>query len=111
MNIRRYDPDQARDAHNGTIKAHEVFPAGSEFPVPFESAWGYLDGPSELEPHAHDDDEVYVICRGKGRMTVGEERAEVGPGDVIEIPGGLSHSIANAGGGDLLWFALWWGKK
>ena len=111
MNIRRYDPHLAQDAHNGTIKAHEVFPTGSGFNVPFSSAWGYLEGPDALEPHAHDDDEIYVVCRGKGRMTVDGESAEVGPGDVIEIPGGLTHSIANVGDGDLLWFAFWWGKK
>lgn len=110
MTIRRYEKALAQDAHNDTIKAHAVFPKDSGFSVPFETSWGFLDGPGELEPHAHPTDEIYTVCRGNGMVTVGGESAPVGPGDVIEIPGNVTHSIKNEQPGELLWFAFWWEK-
>jgi mannose-6-phosphate isomerase-like protein (cupin superfamily) len=48
------------------------------------------------EPHRHPrTEEIYYILRGVGRMTVGTERREVGPGDGILIPPGTRHAIEN----------------
>lgn len=50
------------------------------------------------EPHRHPvTEEVYYVLRGIGRMTVGEEVREVGPGDGILIPPGTRHTIRNVG--------------
>lgn len=67
------------------------------------SAFGFIDL-TEIPPgssvgaHTHaDDEEVYVIISGRGRMMLDGETFEVGAGDVIRnVPGG-THGLANAG--------------
>ncbi|MCI0360344.1 MAG: cupin domain-containing protein [Planctomycetaceae bacterium] len=45
-------------------------------------------------PHYHPlTEEIYYILAGTGRMTIGEEKREVGPGDAIAIPPGAVHTI------------------
>ncbi|WP_284638237.1 cupin domain-containing protein [Paenibacillus silviterrae] len=46
--------------------------------------------------HTHgQDEEVYVIMEGRGRMTVNGEVREVGPGDVLLNKPGWSHGLEN----------------
>jgi mannose-6-phosphate isomerase-like protein (cupin superfamily) len=48
--------------------------------------------------HVHPfTEEIYYILRGAGRMTLGMERCDVGPGDGILIPPGTRHTIENLG--------------
>ena len=64
-------------------------------------------GPGERTfPHRLASTEVYVILEGRGRMRVGDERAEVGPGDAIVIPAGEAQSIENAGPGVLAFLCI-----
>ena len=45
-------------------------------------------------PHYHPlTEEIYYILEGTGRMTIGEETCDVGPGDAIAIPPGAIHTI------------------
>jgi mannose-6-phosphate isomerase-like protein (cupin superfamily) len=47
-------------------------------------------------PHHHvQTEEIYYVLEGHGLMRVGQESAEVGPGDAIAIPPGISHQITN----------------
>jgi mannose-6-phosphate isomerase-like protein (cupin superfamily) len=49
-------------------------------------------------PHYHPlTEEIYYILEGRGRMTIGEDDREVGPGDAIAIPPGTVHTILNSG--------------
>jgi mannose-6-phosphate isomerase-like protein (cupin superfamily) len=49
-------------------------------------------------PHYHPKtEEIYYILEGRGRMTVGQETAEVGPGDAVAIPPGARHQMVNIG--------------
>lgn len=49
-------------------------------------------------PHYHPQtEEIYYILEGQARMTIGDETAEVGPGDAIAIPPGAVHTITNDG--------------
>jgi mannose-6-phosphate isomerase-like protein (cupin superfamily) len=51
--------------------------------------------------------ERYVILAGRGRVEVGTlAPEEVGPGDVVVIPPGVSQRIANIGGSDLVFLAI-----
>lgn len=53
---------------------------------------------ARTEPHVHPrTEEVYYILRGLGRMTVGTDERQVGPGDGILIPPGARHTIRNVG--------------
>ena len=48
--------------------------------------------------HAHPNSEqVYVIVRGRGVMTVGAEEKEVSAGTLILVPPGTGHAILNTG--------------
>jgi mannose-6-phosphate isomerase-like protein (cupin superfamily) len=53
---------------------------------------------SEQPVHVHaDSEQVYVIVRGSGTMTVGDETRRVGPGTLVFIPAGAAHAIRNDG--------------
>lgn len=54
-------------------------------------------------PHYHPRaEEIYYILRGTGRMQIGQEQRNVGPGDAIAIPPGAVHQITNTGQDTLL---------
>jgi mannose-6-phosphate isomerase-like protein (cupin superfamily) len=45
-------------------------------------------------PHFHPEtEEIYYILEGTGRITIGSEACDVGPGDAIAIPPGAVHTI------------------
>ena len=39
----------------------------------------------------HHEDEVYVVLRGEGRFTAGEETVDAAPGDTIYVKAGVVH--------------------
>jgi quercetin dioxygenase-like cupin family protein len=47
-------------------------------------------------PHYHDRDETVVLTSGRLRATVGDETAELNPGDALLILAGVVHQFANA---------------
>jgi mannose-6-phosphate isomerase-like protein (cupin superfamily) len=43
-------------------------------------------------------EEIYLVSRGRGRLRLGDEVAEIGPGDCVVIPPGVVHRLwAEAG--------------
>lgn len=49
-------------------------------------------------PHYHPvTEEIYYVLSGRGRMRIGRDTREVGPGDAIAIPPGAIHALANVG--------------
>jgi len=53
--------------------------------------------------HGHvNEDEIYLIQKGQGRMTDGEKEFAVAAGDAILTGQGTSHSIQNTGPEDLV---------
>ena len=52
-----------------------------------------IDPGKELVPHSHSPDEIYIITKGTGWMTLGDEQWEVEEGDLIYIPEYTDHSI------------------
>ena len=46
--------------------------------------------------HSHDDlEEIYYIIKGHGKMIIGDDEFEAGPGDSFYVPFGLFHSTIN----------------
>ena len=41
----------------------------------------------------HDDDEVYLVLKGKARMRLGEEDRAVGPGSLLYVSATTEHSF------------------
>ena len=53
---------------------------------------------SEQSVHAHPNNEqVYVIVRGRGLMKVGDEEQQVRAGELVFVPPGTGHAILNTG--------------
>jgi mannose-6-phosphate isomerase-like protein (cupin superfamily) len=46
-------------------------------------------------------EEIYHVTAGRGRMTLGAERFEIGPGDTVAIPPGTPHRVDSLGPGPL----------
>jgi len=44
-------------------------------------------------PHSHPHDQLSTVQSGKAIFTVGDTAHEVGPGDVLRIPGGVPHGV------------------
>ena len=53
--------------------------------------------------HRHDDqDKIYVVLEGQGRIAVGGEEETFGPGEAVIAPAGVEHGLVNDGGAPLL---------
>ena len=66
-----FDPRYGEKAHQDTILAGPVLPAGLK--APFEHAWGYLDKPGEMEYHKHPKEENYFFFKGEGFVRIDGE--------------------------------------
>ena len=56
----------------------------------------------EQELHSHEEaEQVYVVTKGSGAMTVAGDRQEITQGDLVLVPPATDHLIANDGEGDL----------
>ena len=58
----------------------------------------------------HDDEEeIYVILKGRALLTIGDEQQEVGPGDVAYVPRNNRHQMTCISEENLeyLYFANW----
>jgi quercetin dioxygenase-like cupin family protein len=47
--------------------------------------------PMTMKMHKHPHEQISVIQHGRFRFRVGSEEREVGPGDVVHIPGNVEH--------------------
>lgn len=62
--------------------------------------------------HPHmDNEEVYYIVSGQGRMRVDDEEQTVGPGDVIVCHPGSHHSLENTGDDELRMIVIAAGRQ
>ena len=107
--VSKFIKENAPPAHNGTILAGRVLP--ESFKPPFGDAWGYLESGSIMEEHSHPTEEIYIVVNGTGFCHVGGERFTVAPGDVVEIPPGMPHTMECLEGETLLWAAFWWERE
>jgi quercetin dioxygenase-like cupin family protein len=58
------------------------------------SVWRGLTEPgASTPPHTHDHEEVVVILAGSGSASIGSERVEVAPGDVVIVPANTLHQL------------------
>jgi mannose-6-phosphate isomerase-like protein (cupin superfamily) len=58
--------------------------------------WVDVPPGAEQRAHSHEDaEQVYVIVRGHGRMSVAGDVEEVGEGDLVFIPPATQHAIVN----------------
>jgi mannose-6-phosphate isomerase-like protein (cupin superfamily) len=64
--------------------------------------WLEIPEGAEQTLRSHEEaEQVYVVVRGAGTMSVVGDTQEVGEGDLILVPPATDHSIANHGGSTL----------
>jgi mannose-6-phosphate isomerase-like protein (cupin superfamily) len=51
--------------------------------------------------HKHPYEEIFVVLEGRATLDDGEQRIEVGAGDVVLIPPNQPHAFVNSGDGPL----------
>ncbi len=57
-----------------------------------------LEPGQDQKPHAHDDqDKIYFVLEGRGRVVVGAATETLEAGEAIVAPAGTPHGIANDG--------------
>jgi len=50
--------------------------------------------------HAHDgEDKIYCVLSGEGTVTVGDDTASIGAGQIVIAPAGKPHGLTNGAGG------------
>lgn len=75
-------------------------------------ALGYVSvdhGESTHPGFHHDEEEIYVILKGRAILAIGEEEREVGPGSVAYVPKNHTHKMTCVSEEKLeyLYFANW----
>src|SRR2546421_7722975 len=43
--------------------------------------------------HAHPQEQILLIIKGRARATLGEEQFEIGPGQALHVPPNVPHSL------------------
>jgi mannose-6-phosphate isomerase-like protein (cupin superfamily) len=84
------------------LRTHVLMDAGELGSRNLSVTW--LELPAGAEQTLRSDEEaeqVYVVLRGAGSMSVAGDTQRVGEGDLILVPPATEHSIANDGEGDL----------
>ena len=67
----------------------------------------YLLTIKESNPHLHADlDQIYIVINGSGWMDIDGERSEIGPGSLVHIPHGKTHSLTPSGTGSVTVYSI-----
>ena len=102
MNIQTLE--RSPQNHRGGQVSHLLLAAGQFGSENLAVTWVEGAPGSEQAVHSHEGrEQVYVVVQGRGAMRVGDEVTEVGPGAMILVPPGASHSIRNVGEENLIY--------
>lgn len=67
-----------------------------------------LYAPRRHDPqHPHDQDELYVVARGRGQFVNGSERHPFAAGDALFVPAGVEHRFEDFGNDLAVWVVFW----
>jgi mannose-6-phosphate isomerase-like protein (cupin superfamily) len=100
MLVRRLSEAPAEEWHR--LRYRPLMDAGQLGARNMSVTW--LEIPAGAEQTLRSDEggeQVYVVVRGAGTMSVAGDTQDVGEGDLILVPPATDHSIANNGGAEL----------
>lgn len=84
------------------LRTHVLMDAGELGSRNLSVTWLELPPGAEQALHSHEEaEQVYVIVRGAGTMSVAGDTQRVAEGDLILVPPATDHAIANDGEGEL----------
>lgn len=81
------------------LSSHILMDAGELGSRHLSVTW--LEVPAGVEQRLHSDEEaeqVYVVVRGSGQMSVAGDTQELGEGDLVLVPPATDHEISSANG-------------
>jgi mannose-6-phosphate isomerase-like protein (cupin superfamily) len=97
---------EAAVEERGRLRSHFLMDAGDLGSRNLAVTWVEVPPGAEQRAHSHaESEQVYVIVRGRGRMSVAGDVEEVGEGDLVFIPPATQHGIVNDGTETLLYVA------
>lgn len=100
MLVRRLDEAPVEEWHR--LRSHVLMDAGELGSRNLSVTWLEIPAGTEQTLRSHEEGEqVYVVVRGAGTMSVAGDTQPVGEGDLILVPPATDHSIANHLGGEL----------
>ena len=100
MLVRRLSEASVEEYHR--LRAHVLMDAGELGSRNMSVTW--LEVPAGVEQTLHSDEEaeqVYVVVRGSGQMSVAGDTGDITEGDLVLVPPATDHAISNKGDGEL----------
>lgn len=100
MLVRRLTEAPVEEWHR--LRTHVLMDAGELGSRNLSVTWLELPSGAEQTLRSHEESEqVYVVVRGAGTMSVAGDTQEVSEGDLILVPPATDHSVANTNDADL----------
>jgi mannose-6-phosphate isomerase-like protein (cupin superfamily) len=100
MLVRRLSDAPVEEWHR--LSSHVLMDAGEMGARTMSVNWLVIPAGAEQALRSHEEGEqVYVVVRGGGTMSVAGDTQRVSEGDLILVPPATEHSIANDGEGEM----------
>lgn len=94
MRLRRLADAPVEERHR--LRSYILMDAGDLGSRNLAVTWVEVPPGAEQRAHSHEDaEQIYVIVRGGGTMTVAGDQEEVEEGDLVFIPPASDHAIHN----------------
>jgi len=68
----------------------------------------FLEPGAKSDPDLHSQDEVMLVLSGHGRVDLAGETTDIGPRELVVLPGNHEHVVHNPGDTQLVWVSLYW---
>ena len=109
MLIRKFDRNSL-DSEPEKVLYKDLYPWEAIEETPFGASLALVEPGGQTMLHSHQPDETFIIFQGQGTMSVDDEQQAVSQGDVIVMPSGSQHTIANSSQTEPLMFlsVFWW---
>lgn len=105
MRVRRLADAAVEEWHR--LSSHILMDAGELGSRNLSVTWVDVPPGAEQSAHSHEEaEQVYVIVRGRGTMTVAGDTEPVGEGDLVFIPPATDHGIRNDGDETLAYISV-----
>lgn len=90
------------------IEARKGLPKAAEYVLTHGTARIGLYAPRGADPQQpHEQDEVYIVARGRGVFVNGSERRQFGPGDMLFVPAGVVHRFEQFSDDVAIWVVFY----
>jgi len=94
MLVRRLEAAPVQEWHR--LRSHVLMDAGEMGSRHMSVTWLEVPAGAEQTLHSHEEaEQVYVVVRGNGTMSVAGDTQPVGEGDLILVPPATDHVVAN----------------